>query len=855
MYSSSSPTSTSRDVDSEQLEFYRRTIEPLVVDVTNGESVLALLCGAPNVDSARYLSSTPGNTALLVQAAEQLVAASHTAVHASAKNQVQSAFISSGSHAARTPAPTPAAQVATVTLTWVKIDCRNDKEPIFDILRNASSGSNGPTPGLSLRDLGKGRGFSVPGLTEVAFSSAADLEAIINHVLSAQSSLAPDYTSHTVIQLAFTPMSKAGSQQASHTKSLSLLEPAGTGRLTFMIMSAFSDPGAKSGRRANFPWVDSIPEVLETLNSGLLQPKFSQRKTLMYLRDALCGRQKTSMTIYLQPELSTLDNTLMWLELSQHLCVQRVNKPTKIAKPVSARESSSAAPASALSDGLTKEAFQKVTNSANKQSSAQSTQPKKVSSAQKDLSTSKGVPAFASAASSSTQKKSAPVTAPMINHTTPALAASSSAISVFSTPATSAKSRNYLSDALESPSPLPPPPTASGRSGGASDRYISEASQNAASKAAVALEAIGGLSGLVGSNDAEASVDASGASLKKLWAAEGRFSDPSPTEKEALERVKGLTAALIASQQETQAVRGDLDELTVRYNACKEAFEKLMDELKAEGTTLQQRDRERLRKSLRDVKDYEVYKNVIEAAMLRMQSELSTVLEDNKSLRLSLDQSKTAYTKLKSQDTKTDRDFLNLKKRVEELESEIAVLGDEKQKSLKDRDVAIATVVKLKGDAARKNADLIQDSKRKDEQILQLKRKLAEATERTRQLNDEKRSIEAAFAREVQDLQSGNSKAVEILVNLHEENEHLRSAFSELVLDPSLTSNSTSTSAKGDSVDSKSKAIAGKVKDTKSSLPANESSQIGDNILDTSESAEAEFVPWPIAASSDGDER
>jgi hypothetical protein len=118
-----------------------------------------------------------------------------------------------------------------------------------------------------MRDLGKGRGFSVPGLTEVAFSTAADLEAIINHVLSAQTGLAPDHASHTVIQLTFTPVSKTGNQQASHSKSLSLLEPAGTGRLTFMIMSAFSDPDVKSGRRTNFSWVDSIPEVLETLNS------------------------------------------------------------------------------------------------------------------------------------------------------------------------------------------------------------------------------------------------------------------------------------------------------------------------------------------------------------------------------------------------------------------------------------------------------------------------------------------------------------------------------------------------------------------------------------------------------------
>jgi hypothetical protein len=61
------------------------------------------------------------------------------------------------------------------------------------------------------------------------------------------------------------------------------------------------------------------------------------------------------------------------------------------------------------------------------------------------------------------------------------------------------------------------------------DQYISEIT---ASRAAVAQAAIGGLNGLVGSEDAEAGGDAPGASLKKLWPAEGRFSEPSPTEKE-----------------------------------------------------------------------------------------------------------------------------------------------------------------------------------------------------------------------------------------------------------------------------------------------------------------------------------
>lgn len=45
---------------------------------------------------------------------------------------------------------------------------------------------------------------------------------------------------------------------------------------------------------------------------------------------------------------------------------------------------------------------------------------------------------------------------------------------------------------------------------------------------------------------------------------------------------------------------------------------------------LKQKDRENYQKALRDLKDYAIYKEVIEAAMVRLQNELDTVLTENK---------------------------------------------------------------------------------------------------------------------------------------------------------------------------------------------------------------------------------
>ena len=45
---------------------------------------------------------------------------------------------------------------------------------------------------------------------------------------------------------------------------------------------------------------------------------------------------------------------------------------------------------------------------------------------------------------------------------------------------------------------------------------------------------------------------------------------------------------------------------------------------------LRHKDRQNYHKALRDVKDYTIYKEVIEAAMMRLQSELDAVLLENK---------------------------------------------------------------------------------------------------------------------------------------------------------------------------------------------------------------------------------
>ena len=152
--------------------------------------------------------------------------------------------------------------------------------------------------------------------------------------------------------------------------------------------------------------------------------------------------------------------------------------------------------------------------------------------------------------------------------------------------------------------------------------------------------------------------------------------------------------------------------------------------------------------------------------------------------------SKTAYHKQKSLDTRHDKDIQDAQKKVQLAEEELAKAMQEKLKATKDRDAAVTTLVKIKGDVAKKQLGLEMTIKKKDEQLLHLKKQLAETTEQLKYATIERKAVEQSFSKEVHDLRAGNTKAVEMLLSYHEENESLRSAFGVIGLSPPLGSSS-----------------------------------------------------------------
>jgi hypothetical protein len=108
---------------------------------------------------------------------------------------------------------------------------------------------------------------------------------------------------------------------------------------------------------------------------------------------------------------------------------------------------------------------------------------------------------------------------------------------------------------------------------------------------------------------------------------------------------KALQTALAASQAEAAALRSSYNFTNSQYQDLLASFDALKVQLEEEGAFLVQRDKYRYRAAMKDLKDYAIYKEVMEAAMVRMQQELEAYAEENASIKAAKFQEEKQYKK------------------------------------------------------------------------------------------------------------------------------------------------------------------------------------------------------------------
>lgn len=94
--------------------------------------------------------------------------------------------------------------------------------------------------------------------------------------------------------------------------------------------------------------------------------------------------------------------------------------------------------------------------------------------------------------------------------------------------------------------------------------------------------------------------------------------------------LEALLEALHRSRQENKNLTESVAQAEERCTKLTREYERLVGKVQEEGYFLRNKEREKLKKVMQDLQDYEVYKQVMETAMSKMQIELDLLVKENK---------------------------------------------------------------------------------------------------------------------------------------------------------------------------------------------------------------------------------
>jgi hypothetical protein len=509
-------------------------------------------------------------------------------------------------------------KMGSVTFSWYKLDC-GSPEILTDVLKAASTqtagnlsskSSNDTNSGLILREAGKSRGMYVPGLWEVEIANGAEIETVINHVLDAIPNIADHSigTSHTIMQL--NVVNKLMSSGPPSPGSTVEEQPA-TGRITFLLLSNLSPSDQQYLSPKNtipsdvssqwFPWVEQLFSILQWLESRRASPPFHKSRLLLILREVLLRRQRASLVLLVHPSADQHQVNVQWLKLFAFLSKDLA--PTVVSftnqnRPIAA--SSSDSHPSTI----------KRTPSAQRLRSDSSASIHSASQAnigRKSVDVKRSTTPTASLSRSNSAKRGS-----LVVNTVPSQQEQT-------------EEDDYQSRFHQSmdQSPLPA-------------RSIPEPMLTSIPVSTKNLAANGNNNNSFANTAARSSNDGfSGNSyvddFNNKEVILSLFSSLAFTDREQTEAA--LVVALEASRNEAAALKIAYNYANDKYNEVKAAYDKLIGQLKEEGSMLEKRDKERFKNALKDLKDYEIYKEVMETAMLRLQTELEALAKENQELR------------------------------------------------------------------------------------------------------------------------------------------------------------------------------------------------------------------------------
>jgi hypothetical protein len=713
---------------------FNTCIAPLVRQAANGETVMCVIGGSGSFDLNNYLLSQKGMNGFLCDAANLALQHIHKDETSTSKQR-------------------------SLTFSWFRMDC-SEKETLTDICDTHPKE-------LVLRELGNGRGMAAYDLAEVEITNGNEVDVIIRAVLDniGQASHASG-EAHTIMQLKIA--TRESKKHSAKTGAGKLLDPAGTGRLYFVMLSNLSSIRqlmASDGSVGMYPWAEKVPMIMDWLESKRATPPFKSSRLLLFLRDALYGRQSSTLMLLLNPTVENLQLNYNWLTLCQRLCKDSLynhHQVTSLLGPalggISASTTVPGSPSTLDSPHSRSPADTGGFNSVVSIRDASDT----VSSTGKN-----SKPANSRYSRFSGDKKQQPDSSPLLKESNSGGVDVHAIIKgdfagVTGTPVADEKEQfvDSLNASRAKPQSQPPPPPprtqhlqqqSTGKQRrdsatydesnpfflGVDDSKAAEETKYDSGDSHDAdddkfdmthLQNSVAIDHTVAPNMVEASnilsqinselgqrttyqrrmgttakltivPGSSSLGVDPLLSSRSTGSDrygitrPTPLSPSAYtvntaytanagsarynESEMILAASLDMSRRETDGLRQKLLESNEKLALCQQAYDSLVAQLREEGSLLIKKEQERFKKCLQDLRDYEVYKRVMEAAMIRMQQEVSNLSEENHLLKNSKNSIENVVRKQKSSVFKSSKEVQHGTDRIHELEKLSAKLDQD----------------------------------------------------------------------------------------------------------------------------------------------------------------------------------
>ena len=793
---------------------FEKSYSPIIKNTLNGENSMLIFGGLPITESMDFFTSMNGRVGLINQSAQLLLKSNN--ISTSNSNM-------------------------TVTLSWFQIT-NNETEDIVDLLRMSSSlhstEKNDNKDNLLLRELGKGRGMTVPGLWEVEVTKPQDVDAVIAHVQRMLPEAKHDGKCHTIFQLTVSPNENFIDEKKSKMKD----DAVNVGRLTFVLLSNVCSPSSSPSEGSSlhlelYSWVKNLEDILKWIDNKRPSPPFHKSRALLFLRDALCTRMTCGITLFLQPTVEALSENAIWLELLSHISSTNASRLAAI-NTLPIHSSVSVGPMLAASTMTKEQAF--LHNASHSKQSTPTSSGNGLKSKQRFNSSTNTAP---SSGRKGILKKSS--TAANSQRPQGQQSASKSAMSRkknqmrnsnedflhqlppddMSAPhedmyGDDVHSRDFDRHSRGSKNMPPPTPSADevqqhkllqqqlqyqrefyekqqqmkARSGIASrgqQRHqqqqqpqellsppppppYTQISEN--KRPPYQTQEFQYDNSLLPPQMQSQNQYENEENMRPNNNSANRDED----DRKEAETVEALLVSLQSSRDEVESLKKSLLLCQQSLEYHKAEHEALKNAKEAVGSTLKAKDRERFKKALQELKDYEVYREVMEAAMSRMQNEIDKLEGENISFKQATGQLEKELRKSKNITHKITRETADFEKSKASLHERVSTAEKDARRLTRERDAAVLALSQYKAEKARDEEDLKSSRRLKHREVLDLKKKLADANMQIKMQTEESERSAELHAQEMKKLQTAHKKSLEMLMACQEENDLLRSAVAEL---------------------------------------------------------------------------